>query len=187
MPIPMKPRICQHGHGNEGEPSDPDFPVLLDLGREPSLSEGLSRPKPRSAVDQTASPTTTVTSAKQLAALWLWGSAALTTTVLIVVGLLAVLKPFSTRPGQADTNSHPPNTTEPKPPKEANASRTGVNAESPIIVRTEGENTQQFPAQKLVEAFQTAMGAHGSVELRNREPLRLTADQILNFGSGRGD
>ena len=30
------------------------------------------------------------------------------------------------------------------------------------------------------------MGAHGWVELRNREPLHLTADQTLNFNSGRG-
>ena len=30
------------------------------------------------------------------------------------------------------------------------------------------------------------MGARGWVELRNREPLYLTSDQTLNFGSGRG-
>ena len=174
------------GHGNEYEPSDPDFPLFLDLGPEPSLSEGLSRPKPRSVVDQLASPTTTVNSARRLAALWLWGSAALTTTILILVGLLAILKPFSTTPEQTDINSHSPTTTKVKSGTKADRSRTGFNTEPPIIVRTEGANERQFPAQKLVEALQTAMGGHGWVELRNREPLRLTADQTLNFGSGRG-
>ena len=155
-----------HAHGNDHQPSDPDFPLVLDLGLEPSLSEGLSRPKSRSAVDQSTSTTMTVASAKQIATLWLWGSAALTTTVLILVGLLAVLKPFSTTPGQADTDSHLPNTTKVKSETKAGKSRTGLNAPAPIIVRTEGENDQQFPASKLVEALQTAMGARGSVELR---------------------
>ena len=146
----------------------------------------MSRPKPRSVVDQLASPTTTVNSARRLAALWLWGSAALTATIMILVGLLAILKPFSTTPGQTDINSHPPTTIKAKSGTKADQSRTVFNAEPPIIVRTEGETERQFPAQKLVEAIQTAMGGHGWVELRNREPLRLTADQTLDFGSGRG-
>jgi eukaryotic-like serine/threonine-protein kinase len=174
------------GHGHEYQPSDPDFPLFLDLGPEPSLSEGLSRPKPRSAVDQLVSPVITATSSRRLATLWLWGSAALTTTVLIFLGLLAVLKPFSTTSEQGDTNSHPLTTTKVKSGTNADHPRNVVGAEPPIIVRAEGEDERQFPAQKLVEALQTAMGSRGWVELRNREPLHLTADQTLDFSSGRG-
>ena len=51
---------------------------------------------------------------------------------------------------------------------------------------TEGENTRQFPAEKFLEALQTAIGAHGWVELGNREPLFLSSEQTLNLGSARG-
>ena len=66
------------------------------------------------------------------------------------------------------------------------SSKGGLNAEPSIVVRTEGDNQQQFPAHKLIEAIQTAMGGHGWVELRNREPLHLADDQTLNFVSARG-
>ena len=39
----------------------------------------------------------------------------------------------------------------------------------PIVVRNESENEQHFPAEKLIEAVQTANGIRGWVELRNRD------------------
>ena len=175
-----------HGQGTDYEPSDPDFPLFLDLGPEPSLSEGLSRPKPRSAVDQSASPTSTATLAKRLTSRCLWGSAALTTTTVVIVGLLTVIKLFSTAPGQSGIGLRLSPAPKAKPKIKADSLKSSPDSEPPIIVRTEDREQTAFPAQQLVEALQTAMGTHGWVELRNREPLRLTGYQPLNFGSGRG-
>ena len=111
----------------EYEPSDPDFPLYVDLGPEPSLTEGLSRPKPRSAVDQSAPPSSAMTSAKRLTPLWLWGSGALTTTIVIVVGVLAVIKPFSTTPEGTGAG--------PVKIKSNASSKTKRQLEPPITVR----------------------------------------------------
>ena len=157
---------------NDHDVSDPNFPLLLDLGPEPSLSEGLSRPKPRSMADYLTSVIYPAPRLRRLPSPWLWGLAVLTTTIMILVGLLALTIPFGSTPVVTTGSSVP--------------SRTIPHVKPAIIVRAEGENEQPFPAQKLFEAMQTAMGAHGWVELRNREPLRLTADQTLNFNSGRG-
>ena len=43
-----------------------------------------------------------------------------------------------------------------------------------------------IPAKNLRDAINIAMGSHGSVELRNREPLHLTGNQTLDLVSGRG-
>ena len=76
--------------------SDPNFPLLLDLGPEPSLSEGLSRPKSRSVVDHLASVIYTASPWERLPSRWLWGLAALTTTVMTLVSLLARTNLFGT-------------------------------------------------------------------------------------------
>ena len=62
----LRSPVSDHG------PSDPDFPLFVDLGPEPSLSEGLSRPKPRSVVNFPASATLTATLMRRLTSFWLW-------------------------------------------------------------------------------------------------------------------
>jgi eukaryotic-like serine/threonine-protein kinase len=171
--------------GSDHEPSDPDFPLYVDLGPEPSLSEGLSRPKVRSAVDQSVLPASPATIPKRLTSLWLWGSAALITTATVLVGLLAVVKPFSTTSGGIDAGSGLSPLDKARSKTES-ISRANSKNELPIAVRIEGESARLFPADGLPEALQTAIGAHGWVELRNREPLRLTSDQTLNFVSAQG-
>ena len=159
-----------HRPVGDHERSDPDFPLFVDLGPEPSLFDGRLRAKPRSAVVHSMPATYATVKARWLASYWIWVLAALTATVIVLVGFLAIVNPVGTTPEKASKDR----------------SRTIAAVETPIIVRTEDENEHVFPAQKLLEAMQTAMGARGWVELRNRKPLHLTSDQALNFISGRG-
>lgn len=174
------------GQLGDYEPSDPDFPLFLDLGPEPSLSEGLSRPKPRPATEQSTSATSAVTSTRRLTSLWLWGAVALTTTVMVLIGLVVMIRSLTTTPAETSSKLHVLPSGKAKSKPKADPSRGNLNTESPIVVRTEGDNQQLFPAHQLIEAIQTAMGGHGWVELRNRGPIHLAGDQTLNFGSGRG-
>ncbi len=80
----------------DNDHSDAEFPVFVDLGPEPLLSEGLSRPKPRSSFDHSTSSIAAATPARRWTSLMLWGIAALTTTLMAIVGLLAVFNPWST-------------------------------------------------------------------------------------------
>jgi hypothetical protein len=66
-----------------------------------------------------------------------------------------------------------------------------IPADEPdIVVRTAGDNEndpeKEFPAKGLLQAMQTAMGSHGWVELRNREPLHLATGQTFDFASTQG-
>jgi eukaryotic-like serine/threonine-protein kinase len=159
------------------EPSDPDFPLFVDLGPEPSLSEGISRSKPRSTVDHLVAITYAAMSARRLTLYWLWGLAALTVMGMILITLLALINPFGTTPERTKAKARSTPGDKHKP----NTSTLG----SSIIVRG-GENDRSFPANQLLDAMQHANGVHGWVELRNREPLHLTSDQALNFISGQG-
>ena len=166
------------------ETSEADFPLSLDFGPEPLLSDGRSRPKPRSAVDHSESAAKAVTPARRSGAFWLWGLVVLTTTVMALVGYVALVKPFDA----AKTTAALRTTTTAKVKQKARTDpATSVsNTEPAIVVRTGDENEQGFPAEKLLEAMQTAMGARGSVELRNHKPLHLSSDQVLNFSSAQG-
>ena len=87
------------------EPSDPDFPLFVDLGPEPSLSEGRSRAKPRSAVDHSVPATYATEPARWLTSLLALGLAALTATVMVLVGFLAMVNPFAGTPEDATAGS----------------------------------------------------------------------------------
>ena len=169
---------------SDHEPSDPDFPLFVDLGPEPSLVNGRSRTKPQSAVIRAVSATYATAPVRWLTSHWLWVLAALTTTVMVLAGFLAMVNPFG--PTSEDTPAGLSSFSKLKSKASNDRSRTISEDEAAIIVRTEGENEHRFPAQKLLEAMQTAMGARGWVELRNREPLHLTSEQALNFISGTG-
>jgi serine/threonine protein kinase len=161
--------------------------LFLDLGPEPSLGEGLSRSKPRSAVDPPESAIKAGTPAGRSNAFWLWGLVGLTTTVMVLVGLAALVKSFDFSPAKIAAGSLSSRDAKAKSKKaKTDAPETITKARPAIVVRSEGEDDQEFPSQKLYEAMQTAIGARGWVELQNQEPLHLKGDQALNFSSGRG-
>ena len=61
-------------------------------------------------------------------------------------------------------------------------------AEPAVVVRIDGEEDKEYPAEKLSDAFDKAMGGRGYVELRNSKPLHLTSanHKRLDFSQGRG-
>jgi serine/threonine-protein kinase len=165
--------------------SDPDFPLGVDLGPEPSLGEALSRPKSRSVSNYPIAPDRRRAPLPALPRNWLWGLAAFTTAVMILVVVLAMMTPDGAS-GQAANQS-----------LVGGDRKNGARVKSeetvgqddqekfPIVVRSESEIEKEFPADKLRDAIDTAIG-HGWVELRNRKPLRLTTDQAIDLNSSRG-
>ena len=171
--------------GNAGT-SDPEFPLLVNLGPEPSLIEGLTRTKPKSTTDRRVSVAVVAKPRRRLAPFWLWMLVMLTATILVVVGLLALVNPFTTPPGGTAPTLGSTENHKPKSPDNDDFPRTTLKTMLPVVVRNENDDEQTFPAEKLMEAVQTAIGVRGWVELRNREPIHLKGDQILDFTSGRG-
>jgi serine/threonine protein kinase len=166
--------------------SDPEFPLLVNLGPEPSLSEGLTRPKLKSTMDHKVSAGLVAKLHGRLAPFWLWMSVMLTATILLVVGLLTLVNRFATPPWRTTPLVGLNKDHKSKSPADADFGKALSKTELPIVVRNESENEQQFPAERLIEALQTANGIRGWVELRNRRPIHLLGDQILDFTSGRG-
>jgi eukaryotic-like serine/threonine-protein kinase len=180
-----KPTASLQSPFYDHESNDPEFPLLVDFGPEPSLSEGLSRPKPRSAVDHSTSVANTATRPGRLVTIWLWGLVALTTTVLVLVATLALFNPFNRAREGIKAGADLPRDDNLAPKAEPDPALAIPKSGPAIIVRTEGADEQEFPAEKLLEAMQTAIG-RGVVEVRSREPLHLTGGQTLNLNSGRG-
>ena len=168
------------------EPGIQEFPLFLNFGSEPSLSDGQSRPKPRPVANPPETLIKTKIPAGRSITFWLWASVAATTTLLVVLGFWALVKPFGVASEKTVTGSRPIRVAEVRSKAQSDASKPIPRAEPIIVVCSEGESDQEFPAQRLHEAMLTAMGARGWVELRNREPMRLSGSQILDFSSGRG-
>jgi len=171
--------------------SDPEFPVNLILSPEPSLTEGLSRPKTRSPSSSSGASSEALTGAR-LPRSWLWGLVALTATVLLVAVVLAVVNPFGESTGNPNKPVFPITTKNSKSlgksAENANQASGNPKQASDIIVRIQGEEAQGFAADKLADAINQAMGSQGRVELRNSKPLRLTSTnhKPLDFGRSRG-
>jgi eukaryotic-like serine/threonine-protein kinase len=174
--------------------SDPEFPLNLILAPEPSLTEGLSRPKTRSNPSHSG----TLSEGNWLLRLpsyWLWGLLAITFIVLLSVIVLAVINPFADRTAVGGKGRLPiPKDKAKAETKLAEATEDGTTEQtdgpdsvSPIVVRFDGGGDQSFPADKLFAAMNAAVG-HGWVELRNREPLKLisTGNIPLDFRTSRG-
>ncbi len=170
--------------------SDPDFPLFVELDPELSLRDGLLRPKPGSARpapyrQRAMRPRRPGGSASCRSG----RLTALATAVVVAVTFLAWVKPFDPTPASgslsgssiAGNKKVAAKITKPESP----ALSPRISA-APIVVRTEGGHEQEFPANKLFDAMQTAMGSHGWVELNNREPIRLTGEKPLDFISARG-
>jgi len=164
-------------------------PFVLNLGPEPSLSEGLSRPKSRSVSDFTALAAGNLALARWPAHYRLWGLVALAVAVTVLVVILATRGRLSAPPGEAETNrlSNPDAATQPNSTRNAQSTtdRPGpiLKAEPAIVVRF--EDGEEFPSNSLLEAMTRAMGTSSWVELRTNGPLRLASDQIPPLGRGR--
>jgi serine/threonine-protein kinase len=204
----VEPTTPSPAPAHELEPAGPEFPLVLNLGPEPPLSQGLSRPKGRfgsffgsgadAAVPNAGAEHPAVsTKAKaapvsQRRGLWLWELAALT-VILTGSVLVLTLGHFLNRTAGRTTNrlrpapDAAPQTNGPLAERSLNAQRELIPVAAPTIaVRTEGEDIREF--RNLLDAMNTALGNPGAwVELRNQEPLRLPADQTLDFLSGRGN
>ena len=180
---------------DSGQGSDPEFPVDLILAPEPSLTEGLSRPKTRSSASQSDS-SSEINLLLRLPRNWLWGLLAITAIVLVCVGVLVFINPF------ADTTAtvNKPNVPLPSNKAESASEPTDVKGKStthqpgaaglssPIVVRSDAGVEQEFSADRLFDAMKTALGGRGWVELRNREPLKLVSagNAPLDFRTARG-
>ncbi len=178
---------------DDGQLSDPDFPLGVDLGPEPSLGERLSRPKSRSASNDPVVPAPGRGPFVILPRHALWGLAALTTLVMIMVAVLATINPGgstdrsvnqrTTAPGGNDfTRANSKQTVEP----DSIVAKSAQNEELPIVVRIDGGNDKEYPANKLREAIDDAIGFGCWVELRNSKPLVLSSDHPLDFNTNQG-
>ena len=177
-----------------GQGSDPEFPLDLILAPEPSLIEGLSRPKPRSASSSSGTISQGSPSLR-LPRYWLWALFAIAFTVLVSVIVLAVFNPFGGGMGALKKpvaplpidKAGPVDKTLEMTDKARNQAQ-GPDSGSPIVVRAEGEADVPFAADKLFDAMKSAIGGRGWIELRNREPLKLTCagNTPLDFRTGRG-
>jgi len=196
--------------GSRLEPADPTAPLHsplidfdeteakvrldLDLGPALLLSEGLSGSKSRSVSDHSASAADGLVLPAWLPRQWLWGLVALIVTVMVLVVIMAMVNPFGITPGGHSTRppSPPAQSTE-SDPISPQANNTGGHylkpipeAEPAIFVRTNSDEGKGIPYKNLLDAMEKAMGSHGWVELRNREPLQLASDQIFNLLSSQG-
>ena len=176
---------------DSGQGSDPEFPVNLILSPEPSLTEGLSRPKSRTLTSNSGTSFEGTVLAR-LPRFSLWGLSALTFTVMLIVVTLAVVNPFGETKGSLKKAPVPPvNKDAESLRKSTETSDNAANKSIPpsdIIVRIEGESDQAFTSDKFVDAIRVAMGSRGRVELRNSKPLRLSSANLkpLGFGTASG-
>ena len=167
---------------NDAEGSDPDFPVFLDLGPEPSLSEGMSRSKVRSSSEHLALVAQGARAvAARLPGRWLWGLSALIAMIVAVVVCLAVINTFRNKSTLRPT----PRPSSPLASEaETDASRAVPNAEQGIFILAEGN--REIPANDLSDAIQRTMRSGDPIELRSRKPLPQPSEKNLDF-LGPGD
>ena len=120
------------------------------LAPEPSLTEGLSRPKTRSG--SSSSGTSFEGSLPAwLPRFWLWILLAVATTVLTGVVFLAVFNPFGHRTAAVKkprppvpVNKTGPGNSSPEKTAKLSNGQTPADAEPPIVVRAEGETDLPF-------------------------------------------
>jgi len=190
---------------NDAAVSDPDFPVLVDLGPEPSLSEGLLRPKSRFAnvfsttTGSATTPHTPVSDAETSTdeaparplwrlPIWVWGLVALTVVAIVWIVIIASSGTPEPNPHTTANQSRPSLKSMPNGnSSDSSASQTDQSrppsiTEQPFVVRLPDDEERHF--DNLLDAIQIATATHGYVELRNREPYHLRGDQTLDFARG---
>ena len=89
------------------EPEIQEFPLFLNFGSEPLLSDGKSRPKPRPVASPPETLIETKIPAGRSITFWLWASVAATTTVMVMLGSWALVKPFGFASAKTATGSRP--------------------------------------------------------------------------------
>lgn len=185
------------------------FPLFLDLGHEPSLSESLARSKPRGEVQasqqtgrkwilssrdqfhQLIAPIRGSFPARRSA--WTIGItiAILSTTILMGTYLWVQRRGRNQESSSSSGRKTLRNSTTDlkQPPGHRNHGTPGLgdqNGESKSPIRVVDRDGEAVPASNLAEALKMANGAHGWVELQNREPLTVSviSEQMASATNG---
>ena len=186
----------EDGHGS----------LFVDLGPELPLSDRLARSKPRLPVAIPPSPpvpdpipaevgsnswsSTTDGSVWWPSVGWLWGMVAVAlfaTLLFVLIGLTGQLPAF------LGLSREPAHSLKPRSSQGLEVRKETRQPEADIVLRPlnpdEGVVEKAAPPKNLAEAMRSAVGSSSFVELRNRKPLLITAQQIStldSIGSGRG-
>jgi eukaryotic-like serine/threonine-protein kinase len=171
--------------------SDPDFQIQVNLGAEPALTVRPSRPKAGSLVDQISKRADELAFAARQVRVRMWGLVALGVTVLGAAVILAIANPWDR--SSRDLTSRPPSTLESTSPTispsglgSGKTPAPNLASGSDIVVKREGEDDLPFPASKLLDAIQASVAKDAWIELRNRQPLRVPGDQVVDLGAAQG-
>ena len=171
---------------NPASTSDPEFQFGVDLGPEPSLSEGFQRPRLRLATALGGKPSSSSDAKNEedrisLPSLafptwfrnyWFWGLAAgLFVILAILIGFATGL--FSLK---GDSTKKPRGTT-------ANQTKASATAKPvPTLVVKSGEDEDDVTPANLDEALRTTLSHRGWwIEVGDDKPLRITRDQSFNL------
>ena len=194
-------------HSHEGSSAE-SIPLFLDLGPEPSLSESLTRPKPRSGVQRSArndsapsSPSVSSifrSSGTILHSLSSYARPRVITLVASILFLVCLITGFvlarRVAPHRASVSEavervkHKSNLDQKRSSSRWDHQEVtdhynqGKVAGSPITVLDNDGTVQQ--ADDLAQAMKIAIGSKGWVELHNRQPLKVgTIDRSPGMAS----
>ncbi len=183
--------------------------LLVDLGPEPPLSDRLARSKPRPPVAIPPSPpvpapipaeveSNSWSSTADGSVWWpsvglLWGMVAV---ALVATGLLVLVGLTGRLPAFLGLSREPAHSFKPRSSQGVEVKAEPQQPEEGIFLRPinpDGKGDEKRgPEADLFEAIKAAIGSPNFVELRNRTPLRITAEQInkldwLGFARGSLD
>ncbi len=200
--------------------SDPDLPLFLDLGPEPSLSEVLAESRKRSKSRMSATTTTSGIWSPKIRAIEYWQNfksrfsgpallgglfVALAVSAGTLGGFIWMLRPNpesagSPQPGRGpardsgitpgtqpvaslgssggDVHANPKGS--PATAKTEPATWTEATP-SPILMRPPDGTGPDVPCKTLNEAINKAVGSRGMVVLRNRTPLVLNNNSVIQL------
>ena len=184
QPMVVNPFILTPVSDNETN-SPESIPLILDLGPDSAIADSPAQPRAwlgmENPIKMSAASNLAPWAAKRLSAVfqgtgpsqhrsWLWVLA----TIVIVLALLVVGYELVHWLGKGQGAIHRPRAALPK----AASQKSGPPP--PIAVLT--SDGQETPVQDFYQAMETAVGAQGSVVLRNQEPLRIsTGDRAFSF------
>ncbi len=197
-PIPTEASNATQAPQPPPPSSDPDFPLSLDFGPEPSLTDNLPRPKSRTSVTPANENSWTgpglvglVAKLKQQCAQLaqpgspsLWMAAGVLLAILTVVVFLAFVggKP-APEPEKARRESG--KTTGKS--KQKSEQEVDLTKNLDFVLKTGDSLAEEVEGtpKTLEAALQAAMGNRGWwVELRNQKPIKIARNQVFDFTRG---
>ncbi len=176
--------------------SDPEFSFGVDLGPEPSLSEGLQRPKARPTPSSMGSVTPISETQREANPRWIFPKITLPVWLAgprlwaLATGLVAILAVMlALGTGLVSRSGGPAEKSHPETPKKAETTQKPVlSKHAPdLVVMTDlpEEQDRKIIATTLDEAIKTAIGHRDWwIELGDDKPLKIPRDQAFNLSSG---